>query len=646
MWRLQQDSEGWTQFPESDNIQRIFVNREGDDSNPGTIEKPVKTLKRAWSLRLGNGNQLKISLFRGQEWPEPFSFTNFYNATPDAPTIITSYGSALEPPKIIISKISHQPVKTSANYIVFAHLDLQGNNTEHGFNHVGRKGLWIEGCWLHNFHTAVVFQSEDTEKAECQDLILRRNCIYDNYGPEKPGHPQGTYVAGVRGTFLIDGNLFDKNGWMKVGDDNIYNHNIYLNGYNDPVMMSGNISARGASHGAQLRCGGVLRKHLSIDNAIHVSFGLVNGGGAQHAGGIQDGIIEDLVIFGGHKINSGNNAGNRGWGIEFANIDLTTARRIFIADENIAEGGGPAIKFEAAGADDVRKEAVGILDLEITELVTRNWSMSLEVEEGMGTGDTKYSNQKIKRIVISGSAPLVNSKNAKAVQIHTVKNFPTNNRDIKTYLQLLSIEPGSDPKDTFLQLARKQSRFNWKKELTSDAVIAYITAPFGWAKDPVTMSISADVFFTNRSKENLGPVTGSFYGPVAIEVLPIGTTKPKVTYKLNGEQKVENSPPFVWPADDGAPIPRDLPAGNYVLNVLVEDSGLSWNQTYNFVILPPRTDSTTIAQQATMLSLQARSAVLQLNVAAAVTPSPAVNAALVQVKAVAAISEKIKELSK
>src|SRR5205823_6751454 len=94
------------------------------------------------------------------------------------------------------------------------------------------------------------------------NVTLRNNVITDAYDPGTKA--QGLYASQVDG-LLLDGNLFDHNGWNEEiagAGANIYGHDIYLWQSTKNVTVQNNIIARGASHGIQARGGAILNNNL------------------------------------------------------------------------------------------------------------------------------------------------------------------------------------------------------------------------------------------------------------------------------------------------------------------------------------------------------------------------------------------------
>lgn len=119
----------------------------------------------------------------------------------------------------------------------------------------------------------------------------------------------GVFIAGTDGA-LVEGNLFDHNGWADGYDYNLsadspmppsyYNHNLYMANNNSDVTVRDNIIMRGASFGAQVRSGGVIEDNVFIDNNAAVS---ALGGDYNNAGPIGNYtlFLDNLITSAGHK---------------------------------------------------------------------------------------------------------------------------------------------------------------------------------------------------------------------------------------------------------------------------------------------------------------------------------------------------------
>ena len=101
------------------------------------------------------------------------------------------------------------------------------------------------------------------------NITLHRDIITDAYSTDS--HSQGLY-ADMGGTGLVlDGNLFDHNGWnakIAGAEPTIFNHDVYIQTTNGPATLNDNIFANASSHGAQVRDGGTVTDNLFVHDPI------------------------------------------------------------------------------------------------------------------------------------------------------------------------------------------------------------------------------------------------------------------------------------------------------------------------------------------------------------------------------------------
>lgn len=91
----------------------------------------------------------------------------------------------------------------------------------------------------------------------------------------------GMFASASKG-MLIEGTLFDHNGWSAGYDYNMsgtashppsmFSHNVYIQYNNVGTTFRNNIAMRGASYGAQIRPGGMIEGNVFLDNNAAVSF--------------------------------------------------------------------------------------------------------------------------------------------------------------------------------------------------------------------------------------------------------------------------------------------------------------------------------------------------------------------------------------
>lgn len=133
--------------------------------------------------------------------------------------------------------------------------------------------LLIEDTVFERYGSNLIIQSVDPANP-FTNLTVRRSQLLDAFanhgGLPGASHSQGLYTHNVKGA-LIEQNLFDHNGWNEdvVGaEPTIFNHNIYIQTTSADVVVRDNIITRGASHGLQLRPGGVAEGNLLVDNSL------------------------------------------------------------------------------------------------------------------------------------------------------------------------------------------------------------------------------------------------------------------------------------------------------------------------------------------------------------------------------------------
>lgn len=153
-------------------------------------------------------------------------------------------------------------------------------------------------------------------------------------------HSQGFYMAGTD-NWKVVGNVFDANGYRPgLIAGSVYNHNAYLQGDNgDAGEFSKNFSSRASSHGVQLRAGGDAGGNVFWQNAIGMSYGLVNRGVVK-AGGVT-GVVKNNAFVGGPPL-SGQII--RGWGIEIGNPKLVSVRNNLFFNGTVSSGTAIEVK--------------------------------------------------------------------------------------------------------------------------------------------------------------------------------------------------------------------------------------------------------------------------------------------------------------
>ena len=191
----------------------------------------------------------------------------------------------------------------------------------------GCRNVALVRCEVAGFTFGVT--SEGTPAARNAGVTLDRCHVHDNWHPANQDS-SGLYAGKTDGLTLA-GNLFAHNGWRDgdpVAVGGIRSHNAYVAGDCGPATVADNLFARASSHGLQARSGGVVRGNWFVDNPIHLSVGLVNGGGPVVKGGVTATVTANT--FSGTRPLAGS---PRGWGVEVSNAkDVTIAGNTFARD--------------------------------------------------------------------------------------------------------------------------------------------------------------------------------------------------------------------------------------------------------------------------------------------------------------------------
>jgi hypothetical protein len=256
----------------------------GVDGQDGlSPETAIKTIRRGQAL-LRNERGDRLLLKRGDTFDETFGGWNKSGHSPDAPLVIGAYGDGPRP-KIVASQsifnIYRGPLLHDLT-ISNLHLISAGRNPDapdydpaapsnpavrivHPIHR-----LTFEDCRIEFFQGNLILTG-DERTGRLQDVVIRRCVIVDAYATGGAKSGQGLYADKIDG-LTIEDSLFDHNGWNEKAPNahaNIYRHNVYISNDTTSVRVRNNIISSGASHGIQMRSGGVCEGNLFVDNAIH-----------------------------------------------------------------------------------------------------------------------------------------------------------------------------------------------------------------------------------------------------------------------------------------------------------------------------------------------------------------------------------------
>lgn len=522
MFAVSIDQQGWTNVTPSADSRVIYVSSSaGSDTNDGlSADTPVKTVARGRSM-LRNNSPDWLLLKRGDVWFERYGLLNLSGRSQQEPILISAYGTGDRPLLNTRNEFAITTNITAVNHVAIIGIRFNSNtndpkspdftNTAAGYGFYGVapvNDLLIEDCLFEYYSTNLLFQNT---QGAVTDISVRRNIVVDSSG----GRSQGTYVNGVNG-IVFEENLFDHNGWSEenAGDPaTIYNHNLYMSARNTGVVLRGNIFSNASSHGLQARAGGIVENNLFLKNPI----GLVFGNGSSFTAGGVEGRVSNNVFMEGRDIN-----GNpRGYAVELGNTKPGAGTTL---DGNLFAHDGrrssfAAIKLSMGAPPSNLPDAVGLNDLTVRGNIVYDWYQALSsdtayVPGGAGfkalTGLTITGNdfqQTVSpRLLVHGNpydgqtelwednqywddSPSSGWFSLGGVEKsfdewqggiepdanRTQRRYRDPNRTVGTYNRSLG---GGATLESFIADARKQSRQNWRPQLTAAAVNDYMRQGF------------------------------------------------------------------------------------------------------------------------------------------------------------------------
>lgn len=546
---LPQDSQGWTQFTPSANTRLIYVS--SSDGNDATGEyysssqikdpfhpteniKPFKTLAAATEQSRHNYPDW-ILLQKGDTWQESFGSWQKGGVSPQQPFLIASYGSSKKRPILITNGQpglqidgSNQNTPNPLSNLAVVGLEFYAQDrdpNDRNFDstkkfkadrsgifiveHTGENrfsNILIEDCKLK--FSSVVVQAISTQ-GTIKNFKIRRSIIIDHWATDT--HAQGLYLNKIDG-ILIEGNVFDHNGWsanFSKAKPTMFNHNIYIQRDNvwGNITVKDNIISRAASHGLQLRPGGLAENNLFVRNAIAI----------YTARGKS--IIGNNVVLGGRNITPEL---PRGWGIEAHQGNGVLVANNIVANKNSQVGDGFAFQlgFQVgmSSRDGNLFENIQNNNMQMINNISYNWNTRYQ-------GNFKIITDKYKLLVVKNNifqlldqnqgTPVVKSKyalpnnnttfshNTYYTAVNPEAAFNINDEDydfegwktlskehdakfdrakffdpdrnIATYSKAIG---GAGTFEDFISHAGQQSKDNWRPEYTANAVNDYIREGF------------------------------------------------------------------------------------------------------------------------------------------------------------------------
>ncbi|MCR6651015.1 MAG: hypothetical protein NVV73_05695 [Cellvibrionaceae bacterium] len=281
---------GFTVVKPSSDSKRIYVSSsQGNNKNSClTSTAPCKTIA-AGLEKMRNGYPDHLYLKRGDIWRgERFSVLPSGRSAAE-PAVITYYGTSGNRPKLENAASSMQLGKTMTKNFHIIGLEFYAYKMDP--NHAEFTGTNYADLTLLGGHENLLFEDNKFNFIEMvvqawegrnpKGITLRRNIwtgayyIKSSYDQNK--RPSNVYMSGASHVTIVE-NVFDRGGWNPVVNGagaNMYNHNLYIQYNTDgsTLLLKNNIITRAASHGAQLRGGGLAEDNFFARNAVGLMLG-------------------------------------------------------------------------------------------------------------------------------------------------------------------------------------------------------------------------------------------------------------------------------------------------------------------------------------------------------------------------------------
>ena len=503
--------QGFRDFTPSPDSRIVYVSSsQGDDANDGlTPQRPKRTIAAGRRLMRDQFPDWLL-LRRGDVFQEAVSWTTRGRSAKE-PQLLSSYGPGTARPRLNCAGTTGYAVMgggsapATRDNIAMSGIHFNGREGSTGTNEPTglmllspSANVWIEDCVFENFLNGAVVQGYEGRHT---NITIRRTIFADNY-TVGPSHAQGMFVANVD-RMLLEDCTFDMNGWnanVPGAVATIFRHNVYIANGNTGVVVRGSMFVNGASHGLQLRCGGVLTDNLFLRNSISMTLG---GGTHPEPGGVGIVALRNIVLDG--KDIAPEHP--RGWGISASNLTSGVIAENVVANNVL---GNMPVPFTVDIDDPTLRP---IRNLAIVGNVISNWggtfafsgapqgfqnvqfarneffntisnSLLIRHAEGLSSvlsgGNVFHSSASGGRWFNVGSRTLTLPQWQAAIGdlTSTSQNLrrPFRGVSVADYQNSMSRTPTHE---AFMAEVRQQGRANWRHEYTAYAVRDYVRTSLG-----------------------------------------------------------------------------------------------------------------------------------------------------------------------
>jgi Right handed beta helix region len=493
---------GWTTLaPSPDSIVVYVSSSIGNDANNGLTEQTPKRTFGAAKALLRTGFPDWMRLKKGDVWTEGIGNWDKRGRSITEPQVITSYGTGARP---LLSTGGNSGLTGmgggSRPWLAVVDLHFRGRDGAPTSAPAGLsfltpvEGLLIEGCLIERYNVAVVIQGLD---GRFRNVRLRRNVIVDQYSVDS-SHAGGTYLSGID-DLLIEGNIFDRNGWIpgvpQATPPTIFRHHIYVQNDCTNTTVRGNYLLNSIANAVSMRSNGVIEDNVCARNSIALLLGAVGGSAT----------VRRNIVMDGKDIDTPN---PRGWGIDIKHLTngvvvdnliinntLGTFPVAMVVDATAGTpvnglriernlfynwGGGVRLNGNGSVLTNVRLIDNQLQDLNMTGplLVHSDAASVASIVESRGNrlwrqaGASTWIQNGPTAITLSAWMGLVNDTTSTMQLV-----APTEpSRGLATYHASLG---KTATHDAFVTEVRKQSKDNWRTDYDPAAVATWIRQGFG-----------------------------------------------------------------------------------------------------------------------------------------------------------------------
>jgi hypothetical protein len=518
------EENGWTTFNLSSDSRVIYVSAsDGNDSNDGlTPETPVATPERGADL-VRDGFPDFLLLKRGDTWRDT-SLGRFKSGRSETEKlVISTYGDSIERPRLEVTTHFLNDNGRARRFLAVTGLEIASYRKDpQNALFDGSTGGAIR--YVANGSQDLLFEDNYLEYGEfvIQNSInieLRRNTVYRNYRigtcafnddgtPNLIGdptfRPSGIF-AGANEDLLLEGNIFDGNGWNPDVEDacaTVYNHNMYL-ASNKKTVVKDNILIRASSMGLKLTANNgvhssddlLIENNLFVENEIGISIG--GNRITEHRFGnsiIRNNVFTDIGRAPPTKRQIS-------WYIEVKDNDKTLiSDNLFLNSPDFSNTYG--IGFSSGSNRDIEVSNNYFYDMHRRNILLRNdpaWS-DITIADNTFLSDsgqpciiehrgdfsaTNYARNAYQSEAADSSWFCYNDgtgslgewmADAGEANASLVSELPSAPRNLESYSAELGL---GNSLDAFAQELRKQSRLNYNSDLTADAANEFIRAGYG-----------------------------------------------------------------------------------------------------------------------------------------------------------------------